>query len=142
VLLGEPTPRVIEGHGERVLFVDDERVLVDVFCRRLEQAGYRVYGTTDAHDALDVFSRDPTAFDLVITDFMMPRMTGLDLAHQLSALREGVPIIILTGNAGDISPQRSAAAGVSLVGQKPLSFAELTAHMEQLLGRGDTAGSR
>jgi hypothetical protein len=58
------------------------------------------------------------------------------------ALREGVPILILAGSAGDLLPQRSAAAGVRLVGQKPLSFAELTAHMEQLLGRGDTADSR
>jgi CheY-like chemotaxis protein len=75
--------------------------------RRLQAAGYRVHGTTNPLEAAALIERDPNAFDLVITDFTMPQMTGEDLARRVTAVREGMPIILVTGSVPDFPRQRS-----------------------------------
>lgn len=125
--------QVPHGHGERVLLVDDEGILVDVCRRRLEAAGYRVHGTTDAQEALTLFAHDPYAFDLVITDYTMPQMTGEELARRITALRKGVPIILVSGTVSDFPPQRVTTAGVSTVLAKPITMAELGAAIRDVL---------
>jgi PAS domain S-box-containing protein len=123
----------VRGHGQRVLLVDDEKTLVDVCRRRLEAVGYRVHGTTSPQEALTLFASDPYAFDLIITDFTMPQMTGEELARRITALRRGVPIILVTGSVSDFPPQRVARAGVNAVLQKPLTMTELGTAMHDLL---------
>jgi PAS domain S-box-containing protein len=63
--------------NERVLFVDDEKLLVDLNAELLKKLGYRVTAMTDSVDALDKFLSDPFAFDVVVTDQTMPKMDGL-----------------------------------------------------------------
>ena len=61
---------------ERILFVDDEKSIVNLGRQRLERLGYIVEATTSPIDALDLFHSAPDQFDLVITDLAMPKMTG------------------------------------------------------------------
>jgi PAS domain S-box-containing protein len=134
----EPLPR---GHGERVLVVDDEKILVDVCQRRLQAAGYRVHGTTNPQEAVALIERDPNAFDVVVTDFTMPQMTGEDLARRITAVRAGMPIILVTGSVADFPMHRVAKAGVDLVLQKPLTIAELASAIRDVLDQHHDAST-
>jgi CheY-like chemotaxis protein len=70
--------------------------------------------------ARDMFVNNAAHFDLVITDQTMPRMTGLELARELLALRSDLPIILYTGFSDGISPQDIRAAGVRALVTKPI----------------------
>jgi PAS domain S-box-containing protein len=111
-----PAPR---GRGERILVVDDEEPLARLGKKILDQLGYAAEIATSAGDALALLRRDPTGFDLVVTDHSMPRMTGIDLARQLSLLRPGLPIILTSGHEARIAPEEVARLGVRAVLVKP-----------------------
>ena len=66
--------------SERILFVDDEELLVEVGVEMLKDLGYDAVGTTRASQALEMFKARPDGFDLLITDMTMPGMTGDQLA--------------------------------------------------------------
>jgi PAS domain S-box-containing protein len=85
------------GHGERVLFVDDEPQITNITRRTLERLGYRVLALGSATDALRTFRADPSAFDLVISDLTMPGLTGAQLAVEMRQLRSNLPVILSTG---------------------------------------------
>ncbi len=84
------------GHG-RVLVVDDEPLIVSLLHRLLETFGFHVTGFTSADLALVHFRREPDAFDAIVTDRAMPRMSGLDLARAVHQIRPSLPIILVTG---------------------------------------------
>jgi DNA-binding NtrC family response regulator len=78
-----------------VLFVDDHEVLARLSCEILETQGYRAVSAYNAQDALDKFKREK--FDILVTDFRMDGMNGLDLAKQLHATHPDLPVIMITG---------------------------------------------
>jgi DNA-binding NtrC family response regulator len=78
-----------------ILFVDDHEVLARLSCEILEMQGYRAVSAYSANDALDKFEKD--RFDLMVTDFRMEGMNGLELARKVHDKYPGVPIIIVTG---------------------------------------------
>jgi signal transduction histidine kinase/ActR/RegA family two-component response regulator len=85
------------GHGERIMYVDDEEALVFLLERALKKMGYRVTGFADATLALGAFRSRPEDFDVVITDLSMPYLPGPDLAVELRRIRPDVPIIMTSG---------------------------------------------
>ena len=89
--------------SEHILFVDDEEEITQVGKDFLEALGYTVTVTTNSLKALETFSGNPDWFDIVITDQMMPNMTGLDLARELKNIKPGVPVIITTGYSEEIA---------------------------------------
>jgi DNA-binding NtrC family response regulator len=78
-----------------ILFVDDHEVLARLSCEILEMQGYRAVSAYSAQDALDKFNREK--FDMLVTDFRMEGMNGLELARQIHATNPEVPVIIVTG---------------------------------------------
>ncbi|MDR3629177.1 MAG: PAS domain S-box protein [Desulfocapsaceae bacterium] len=85
-------------HGtERILFVDDEEMLTEIGVRILERLGYHVTAKTDSLAALDLFQSRPEDFDLILTDFTMPNLTGIELADEILRIRPDIPIILCTG---------------------------------------------
>ena len=66
--------------NERILFVDDEKAMVDAIQPMIERLGYKVTARTSSVEGLEAFRANPDRFDLVITDFTMPNMTGMELA--------------------------------------------------------------
>ena len=66
-----------------ILFLDDERAVVEMGTRILARLGYKVTAETDSLRALEVFSARPDEFDLIITDYTMPNLTGTDLAKEV-----------------------------------------------------------
>jgi len=90
-------PGRTEGGNERVLFIDDEAVLVDLGKAMLAGLGYQVVGMNDPVRAWEFFRQDPGQFDIVITDLTMPGITGDRLAEKISALRPGIPVLLCSG---------------------------------------------
>ena len=112
---------------EHVLLVDDEKDLVDIGSEMLQRLGYRVTGITGSTDALERFKQAPHTFDMVVTDYNMPGLTGDQLARQILAIRSDTPIIICTGFSEMFDPQRAAAIGIRQTLMKPLTM-EAMAH--------------
>ena len=78
-----------------ILFVDDHEVLARLSCEILEMHGYRAVSAYSAQDALQKFDQED--FDILVTDFRMEGMNGLELAREVHARRPETPVIIVTG---------------------------------------------
>jgi signal transduction histidine kinase len=103
---------------KHVLVVDDEPMLVSIASRLLTRDGYRVSAFTDAAEALGVLRASPRDFDLVITDFNMPRMSGLEMAQAVRLIRPDVPIILSSGFLTQELEDEAIAAGVDVLVSK------------------------
>ena len=113
--------------SERILFVDDEAAILKLSTRRLENLGYTVDGHTDPQAALKRFKAHPEAYDLIITDMAMPKMTGANLIAEVLKIRPDVPTMICTGYSEKISKEKAAKIGIRSFAMKPLdrtNFAE------------------
>jgi len=117
--------QVPRGKGERILFVDDEELLVKLGGQTLRALGYEVTATTQPDAALAMVRADPNRFALVLTDQTMPGMTGVDLARQILQLRPELPIILLTGYGLSLTSERIKAAGIRHLLLKPTSIHSL-----------------
>jgi CheY-like chemotaxis protein len=113
------------GHGEHVVVVDDEAMLVEVSRRLLERLGYRVTGVGSAAEALALVQADPDRVDLVLTDLTMPGMSGADLARHLAALRGDLPVILITGFGTARQAEAARRAGVREILMKPATLKSL-----------------
>ncbi len=80
---------------KEILFVDDHEVLARLSCEILEMQGYRAVSAYNAADALAKFEKKK--FDLLVTDFRMEGMNGLELARKVHDKYPDVPVIIVTG---------------------------------------------
>jgi signal transduction histidine kinase len=113
------------GHGEQILFVDDEDSLVRLGRTALTELGYGVEITTQPAAALALVRADPLRFALVLTDLTMPGMTGLALAGQLLQIRPELPIILMTGYGASLTAAQVEAAGIRQLLLKPASLRSL-----------------
>lgn len=120
---------------ERVLFVDDEELLVEWARNALERLGYKVDAVNNSSEALKIFSSDPASFDLVITDQAMPGMTGAQLATELLSIRSNIPIILCTGHSETVSSETAKDAGIKEYLTKPLARKELAQVIRSVLDR-------
>jgi CheY-like chemotaxis protein len=98
--------------GKHVLYLDDEDSLVLLVKRLLQRRGYRVSGYECQQEALDALRADPAAFDLVVTDFNMPGMSGLDVAREVQSIRADLPVVIASGYIDDALRVKAEGAGV------------------------------
>ncbi|MEX8495769.1 ATP-binding protein, partial [Sphaerotilus sp.] len=123
-----------QGRGQTVLVVDDEPGLVELAEELLAALGYEPVGFSSSARALAEFERDPDRFDLVLTDEVMPGLTGTALAQAVHALRPGLPVVLASGYGGPQLASRAAGAGVTVLLKKPLARAELARALAQALG--------
>jgi PAS domain S-box-containing protein len=107
------------GQGN-ILFVDDEKPLVEIAVVILEELGYCVTGVCDSKGALEIFKQDPAGFDMVITDNTMPKMTGIELSCHIMDIRPEIPIVLVTGINHGGAKNRALAAGINDFVVKPL----------------------
>jgi len=118
---------------ERILFVDDEEYQVELCQQILEHLGYRVTAKTSSQEALKVFRTKPEAFDLVITDMTMPKMTGDILATEIMTIRSDMPIILCTGYSEKITPAKAMALGIKEMVMKPAVVDEIATTVRRVL---------
>ncbi len=85
-----------------ILVVDDELSIVELIRLTLERAGYRVIPKTSSIKALEGFLNNPEKYDLLITDMIMPEMTGFKLAFAVRTIRPDIPVIACTDFSSEI----------------------------------------
>ncbi len=124
---------------EKILFVDDEQIIVATVGRAMERLGYDVTALENPQEALDLFRKDPEAFDLVITDMTMPGMNGLALGKRIKGLRPGIPVIICTGFSDLIDEEEISEKGFSGLLMKPANTGELKAVIGRALQERSSA---
>jgi nitrogen-specific signal transduction histidine kinase/ActR/RegA family two-component response regulator len=113
------------GGNETILVVDDDPNIAGLEKKILERLGYTVTMMTGSPEALTVFTNDPAAFDMVITDMSMPDMTGLQLAQRMLAVRPDLPIIVCTGFSEKINEQIVRKMGIKGYLMKPIVISQL-----------------
>ena len=99
----------------------------------LERLGYEAVGATDPLDALAAFEEDPNAWDIVVTDEVMPQMRGLDLVRKLKSLRPDIKIVLCTGYSETMSEDTIRAAGIDLFLLKPVDAQTIAAKLRSLM---------
>jgi nitrogen-specific signal transduction histidine kinase/CheY-like chemotaxis protein len=118
---------------ERVLFVDDEDLLVDIGEGLLSHLGYEVDTFTSSTEALEAFKAQPGNYDLVITDQTMPHLTGRVMAKEMMAIRPDIPIILCTGHSDQIDADKAKAMGMKAFVMKPIVMAEMAKAIREVL---------
>jgi PAS domain S-box-containing protein len=108
--------------NEKILFVDDEEAVVSTMKKALEQLGYNVKTTTNPKDAMNMIRSKPDMFDLIISDMIMPQMTGVMLFEEVRKIRKDIPFIICTGHSELINEYKAKAMGISHYIMKPFSI--------------------
>jgi CheY-like chemotaxis protein len=134
------TVEPIPGGHERILFVEDEAPLAELGQTMLTRLGYDVVACKSSRDALALFGTAPQHFDLVITDYTMPELTGEALIHELRRLRPDLPVILCTGFTHTLTPERAAALGINAFLMKPLGLRDLALAIRQILGTATAHG--
>ena len=119
------SPQAIPGTAN-ILFVDDEELLRDITQKTLSSLGYNVTAPSSAFEAIEIFKEDPEQFDLVITDLSMPKMNGVDLSKELIKLRPKIPVILCSGNKGNVTDQSIKDAGIRATVMKPVTKVDLS----------------
>jgi PAS domain S-box-containing protein len=124
------TPR---GGSESILFVDDEKMLVDIGEKILRRLGYDVVTRTSPIEALELFKANPKRFDLVISDQTMPGMRGDVLASELMKINPAIPVILCTGYSQQLDQARAAKKGIKALVMKPLLMDDIDRAIRRVL---------
>ncbi|HOI94854.1 MAG TPA: PAS domain S-box protein [Syntrophobacter fumaroxidans] len=121
------------GRAERILLVDDEEVLVEMGKSVLEHLGYEVRGVTDSVEALELFRAQSDRFDLVMTDYTMPRMTGMALAREMMRIRPDIPVVLCTGFSERVTEEAVKEEGIRTLAMKPLEMRQIAEIIREIL---------
>ncbi len=109
----------------RVVYVDDDEALTYLMTRQLKRRGHDVRAFSSPLEALKYMQAEPSSFDVVVTDFNMPRMSGIKLMHEVLKVRRDAPFILTSGSISDVMRAQAERAGVRHLIQKPDSDDEL-----------------
>jgi DNA-binding response OmpR family regulator len=125
--------------GKTILAVDDEAHILHVVSLKLQNAGFSVLTAKDGEEGFDAAGANP--IDLVITDFQMPGMSGLDLARKLHGEpgKKNLPVMLLTAHGLALEQVELAQAGVSVCLSKPFSPRDLLAKVNELLEKREAS---
>ena len=130
----QTVPRRIAPNGVgTIMVVDDEEMIVDVLRILLEQMGYRTAIFTRSFDALQAFEAHPDSYDLIITDYAMPGINGIELVDRCIEIRSSIPILLCTGFSDKIDDKLAKSRGVKAFVYKPIDRAQLTRLLDTLL---------
>ena len=119
--------------SEKILITDDENSIIAMLTHLFERLGYDVTASIDPVKIYETFEKDPSGFDLLITDMTMPKMTGYDLAKRIKALRPDMPIILCTGYSDMIDEKKAMEIGISRFIMKPLALYTVAETVRQIL---------
>jgi signal transduction histidine kinase/ActR/RegA family two-component response regulator len=131
---GQPAyaPQDLRG-DERILIIDDERDMADMLAIGLERLGYDTVGVNDPLEALAAISEDPLAFDVVITDQVMPGLRGLDLIRRIKEIRPAIKTVLCTGYSDGANEAVSRAAGADAFFAKPVDARQIALGLRALM---------
>jgi PAS domain S-box-containing protein len=123
----------LQGSGQHVLYIDDDDIMIAMVDALLQRAGFRVTTCQDAALALHDVGQHPFQYDLVVTDFNMPRLSGIEVAYALAQIRRDLPVVISSGYLSEELRAEAQRAGVRALLQKENTLEELGALVQRLL---------
>jgi signal transduction histidine kinase/ActR/RegA family two-component response regulator len=126
------TTRLLPGGTETILLVEDEAGVRELAGEFLRAAGYKVLEGHDGADALEIARRYPGRIDLLLTDMVMPRLSGKKLAELLLSTRPGLKVVLMTGYTEFNSEAGVRGAGPAMI-SKPFSMTSLVEKMDEVL---------
>ncbi|HEY1206315.1 MAG: PAS domain S-box protein [Bryobacteraceae bacterium] len=121
------------GGRETILLVEDEPGVRKLARDMLARLGYRVLEAASPAEALGIWESEQGSIDLLLTDVIMPQMSGRELADRLAESRPGLKILYVTGYSGDVILQRGVEAGKVELLQKPFSREALGRRVRKVL---------
>jgi PAS domain S-box-containing protein len=133
VLPEDQTNSLLPVGNERILFIDDEKMLTSMGKTMLETLGYHVTVFNNSIEAFQAFQNQPNQFDLIVTDQTMPHMTGSELSKKMIEIRSDIPIILCTGHSSIISEDKTKSMGIKEFVLKPLLKKELAMLIRKVL---------
>ncbi|MCK5096508.1 MAG: response regulator [Desulfobacteraceae bacterium] len=119
--------------GGKILFVDDNKDIVDMCKQGLEALNYKVMNFSSSTDALNYYKEQHHDLDLVVTDQTMPGKTGIELAKEMREINPTIPIILCSGYAEAVNQEEINMAGIRQFIKKPLSIDELSNAIQNIL---------
>ncbi len=119
--------------NERILLVDDDKLIARMVKRMTEGLGYQVAAYFNGADALEAFRTAPDNFDVVVTDMTMPSMTGDRLSLEIKKIRPNVPILLCTGFSEKTVNRKASEIGVDKVLMKPILKRDLANAIRDVL---------
>ncbi len=137
-----PAPSDLPGPGrdQHILFVDDESPIIEVARVMLPRLGYRVTACNRPREALEVLRKNSADIDLLMTDFSMPDMNGIDLIRAAILLKPSLPAVLLTGYGRSIDTKAAVGLNISEVVNKPFTMENLASAIHGALA--PPAGTR
>jgi CheY-like chemotaxis protein len=118
---------------ERILVVDDEIHLLEMYKRMLGHLGYQVDIRTSPIEAIEALRSNPMKYHLLITDMTMPQMNGHNLAKKIMEIRPGLPVILCTGFSDQINEEKARSTGIRAFLLKPVLFHDLASTLRKTL---------
>lgn len=122
------------GERKRILVVDDEPIILELYQFQLEACGYEPITLQDSEEALQVFCKHPDRFDLIITDHCMPNLNGDQLAKRVLEVRPDLPIVMITGHNDIFTEQHARSVGIAKFMTKPIDNQRFVEILRDLLG--------
>ncbi|MDW7772441.1 MAG: response regulator [Desulfobulbaceae bacterium] len=119
--------------SEKILFVDDEEDILRMSTRMLEYLGYTVYSAISAEKAFAMLTREDVEVDLIITDYSMPGITGVQLARKLLEAGINTPVILCSGFSDSVILEQTARRGIRKFMSKPLDMKKLAGTIREVL---------
>ncbi|HVY25166.1 MAG TPA: PAS domain-containing protein [Polyangiaceae bacterium] len=129
-----PSSSALRGRGQRILVVDDEHSVALAARLALESLGYSAKYVTSPEEFFEELARHP-AYELVLIDHTMPRLTGLDVALELRAAGNQIPIIIASGDGRHLTNETLKHLGRASALRKPFELEQLAEAVYRLLGK-------
>ncbi len=136
---GEDIEEFIHGDGRRIMFVDDEEMICEIFEAMLKQWGFSVDVFQDGTSALDAMEKEPGRWDLLITDMTMPGLNGAELIWKVRRIRPDIHVILCTGYSDMLTDEVIDGLALSAFLQKPVRRADIMAAIASIFGRNHGA---
>jgi DNA-binding NtrC family response regulator len=131
---GEPSVPLFASRGsETILLAEDEDTVRRIMALMLQRSGYRVLEAADGEEALRIFREHESEIQLLLTDLVMPRLGGSELAARVHAGSPGLPVICMSGYSGDVVKRAEVQNPAILFVEKPLRLGALSAIVREAL---------
>ncbi len=113
------------GRVPHVLVVEDDPVLLNITIQLIEFLGYSVTAATGSNEAITILRENPDKFDVVFTDYGLPKIDGVELSKMIKEISCEIPIILCSGKIDLIDASQMAEAGIVEVARKPYTINDL-----------------
>jgi PAS domain S-box-containing protein len=139
ILKKEDQMEIIQGGNERILLVEQDPALIEAEKELLEELGYIIEATINSADAYKMFESKPNKYDLIITDFTMPNLTGLQLIKKIRAKDSKIPVILCTGLNEIVSKEEANELKIGDFINKPIDLINLAKIIRKLIEKNKSA---